>query len=90
MQSSRVGLTPRRHRIIKLDDYPRIIESTRHHERLQMVSLHEEHGVSELRVSEKCREIVVKLPLEISPSTVNIPLDGAAREVRPPDDRCRG
>ena len=90
MQSSRVGLTPRRHRMIKLDDYPRIIESTRRYERLQMVSLHEEHGVSELRVLGKCREIVVNLPMEISPSTVNIPRDGAAREVRPPDNGCRG
>ena len=34
MQSSLVGLTPRRHRMIKLDDYPRIIESTWRHERL--------------------------------------------------------
>ena len=31
---------------------------TRRHERLQVVSLHEEHGVSELRVLGKCREIV--------------------------------
>ena len=90
MQSSRVGLTPRRHRMIKLDDYQRIIESTWRHERLQMVSLHEEHGVLELRVREKCREIVVNLPVEISPFAVNIPLDGAAREVEPPDNGCRG
>ena len=90
VQSSRVGLTPRCHRMIELDDYPRIIESTWRHERLHMVSLHEEHGVSELRVSGKCREIVVNLPMEISPSAVNIPRDGAAREVRPHDDGCRG
>ena len=90
MQSSRVGLSPRRHRVIKLDDYPRIKISTRRHERLQMVSLHEEHGVSELRVLSKCWEIVVNLPMEISPSAVNIPLDGGAREVRPPDNGCRG
>ena len=50
MQSSWVGLPPRCHRVIKIDDYPRIIVSRRRHERLQMVSLHEEHGVSELRV----------------------------------------
>ena len=54
MQSSRVGLSPRRHRVIKLDDYPRIKILTRRHERLQMVSLHEEHGVSELRGLGKC------------------------------------
>ena len=48
MQSSRVGLSPRRHREINLDDYPRIKILKRHHERLQAVSLHEEHGVSEL------------------------------------------
>ena len=90
MQSSRVGLTPKRHRVIKLDDYPRIIVSMQHHERLQMVSLHEEHGVSELRVLGKCWEIVVNLLVEISPAAVNIPRDGAAREEGPPDNRCRG
>ena len=90
MQSIRVGLTPRRHRMIKLDDYPRIIESMRRHERLQMVSLHEKHGVSELRVRGKFREIVVNFPVEISPFEVNIPRDVAAREVRPPDDGCKG
>ena len=90
MQSSKVGLSPRRHRVIKQDDYLRIKISTRHHKRLQMVSLHEEHGVSELWVLGKCREIVVNLPVEISPSAVNIPQDGTAREVRPPDNGCRG
>ena len=90
MQSSRVGLKSRRHRMIKLDDYPRIIESTRRHEQLQMVSLHEEHVVLELRVRGKCLEIVVNLPVESSPSVVNNPRDGAAREVRPPDDGCKG
>ena len=90
IQSRRVGLSPRCHRVIKLDDYPRIIVSMRHHERLQMVSLHEEHGVSERRVCGKCREIIVNLLVEISPSTVNIPRDGAVREVRRPDDGCRG
>ena len=86
MKSSRVGLTPRCHRMIEFDDYSRIIELTRHHEWLQMVSLHEEHGVSEPRVRGKCREIVVDLPMEISPFTDNIPRDGVAGEVRPPDD----
>ena len=90
MQSSRVGLSPRRHHVIKLYDYPRIKISTQRHEWLQMVSLHEEHGVSELRVLGKCREIVVNLPVEISPSIVNIPRDRAAREVRPPNNGCRG
>ena len=89
MQSSRVDLSPRHHRVIKLDDYPRIIISMRHHEWLQMVSLHEEHGVSKLRVLGKCQEIVVNLPVEISPSAINIPRDGAAREVRSSDNGCR-
>ena len=90
MRSSRVDLSPRRHRVIKLDDYPRIKKSTRHHERLQMVSLHKEHGVLELRVLDKCLEIVVNLLVQVSPTAVNIPLDGAAMEVRPPDNGCRG
>ena len=90
MQSSRVGLMPRRHRVIKLNDYLRIIISTWHHERLQMVSLHEEHGVSELWVLGKYREIIVNLPMEISPAAINISLDRAVREVRQLDNRCRG
>ena len=90
MQSSRVGLLPRRHRVIKLDDYPRIKITTQRHERLQVVSLHEEHGVSELWVLGKCREIVVNVPVQISLTAVGIPRDGAAMEVRPPDNGCRG
>ena len=90
MKSSRVGLSPRCHRMVKLDDYLKIIESTRRHERLQMVSLHEEHGVLELRVRGKFWDIIVNLLMEISPSVVNIPRDRVAREVRPPDDGCRG
>ena len=34
MQNSQVDLTPRRHHVIKLDDYPRKIISTRRYERL--------------------------------------------------------
>ena len=90
IQSRRVGLSPRCHRMIKLDNYPRIIVSMRRHERLQMVSLHKETGVSERLVRSKCREIIVNLPVEIYPSAVNIPRDGAARDVRLPEDGCRG
>ena len=75
--------------MIELDDNPWIKELTLHYEWLQMVSLQEEHGVSEPRVYGKCREIVVHLPMEISIPAANIPLDGVAREVRPPDDGCR-
>ena len=89
MKSSRVGLTPRCYRMIELDNYSRMIELTRHHEWLQTVSLHEEHGVSEPWVCGKYPEIVVHLPMEISPSTGNIPRDGVVWEVRPPDDGCR-
>ena len=86
MKSSRVGLSPGCHRMIKLNDDPRIIELTRHHEWLQMVSLYEEHGVSEPRVCNKCREIIVHLPMKISIPAANIPRDGVAGEVRLPDD----
>ena len=89
MKSSRVGLSPGCHRMIELDDDPRIIELTRHHERLQMVSLHKKHGVSEPQVCVKCREFVVNLSMEISPPVANIPRDGVAGEVRPHDDGCR-
>ena len=88
IKSSRVHLSPGCHRMIELDDDPTIIVLTRHHEWLQMVSLYEEHGVSEPRVRGKCWEIIVHLPMEIFIPTANIPLDGVTEEVRPPDDRC--
>ena len=89
MKSSLVGLSPGCHRMIELGDDPRIIVLTRHHEWLQMVSLYEEHGVSEPQVHGKCREIIVHLPMEISILAANIPWDGVVGEVRPPDDGCR-
>ena len=89
MHSSRVGLMPRCHRMIELDDNPWIKELTRHHEWLQMVSLYEEHRVSEPRVCGKCREIVVHLPMKISIPTANIPRDRVVGEVRSPDDGPR-
>ena len=89
MKSSRVGLSPGCHHLIELDDDPRIIVLTQHHEWLQMVSLYEKHGVSEPRVCEKCQEIIVHLPMEISIPTANIPRDGVVGEVRSPDDGPR-
>ena len=89
MKSSRVGLSPGCHRMIELDDDPRIIVLTRHHEWIQMVSLYEKHGVYEPWVRGKCREIVVHLPMEISIPAANIPRDGVAGEVRSPDDGPR-
>ena len=86
MKSSRVGLSSGCHRMIELDDDLRIIVLMRHHEWLQMVLLYEEHGVLEPRVCEKCREIIVHLPMKISIPAANIPRDGVAGEVRSPDD----
>ena len=89
MKSSRVGLSPGCHSMLELDDNPRIIVLTRHHVWLQMVSLYEEHGVSDPWVSGKCREIIVHLPMEISIPTANVPRDKVAGEVRSPDDGPR-
>ena len=89
MKSSRVGLSSGCHRVKELGDDPRIIVLTRHHEWLQMVSLYEEHGVSEPRVRSKCWEIIVHLPMKISIPATNIPRDGVAGEVRSPDDGPR-
>ena len=89
MKSSRVGLSPGCHSMIELDDNPRVIVLTRHHDWLQMVSLYEEHGVSEPQVRNKCREIIVHFPMEISPLAVDIPRDRVVGEVRSPDDGPR-
>ena len=89
MKSSRVGLSPESHRMIELGDDPRIIELTRHHKWLQMVSLYEENGVLEPQVHSKGREIIVHLPMKISILAANIPRNGVAGEVRSPDDGPR-
>ena len=89
MKSSRVGLSPRCHRMIELVDNPRVVESMWLHELLRMISLYEEHGVSEPRVRSKCRKVVVNLSMEISLLVANIPRDGVAGEVRYPNDAYR-
>ena len=89
MKSSRGGLLPGCHRMIELDDDPRIIELTRHHEWLQMVTLYEEHGVSETRVGGKVQEIIVHLPMKISINAANIPRNWVTEEVRSSDDGPR-
>ena len=40
MKSSRVGLAPGCHRVVEIDDHPRVEKPTRCHERLQGVPLH--------------------------------------------------
>ena len=75
--------------MIELGNDPRIIELKRHHKWIQIVSLYEEHGVSEPRVRSKCREIIVHLPMKISIPVANIPRNGVAWEVRSPDDEPR-
>ena len=89
MKSSRVGLSSGCQRVIELGDNPRIIVLTRYHKWLQMVSLYEEHGVSEPWVCRKCREIIIHLPMKISIPIANIPWDGVAGKVRSPDDGPR-
>ena len=73
MKSSRVGLSLGCHCVVELGDYLRIIVLTWHHEWVQMVSLYEEHGVSEPQVCSKCREIIVHLPNKIFILAANIP-----------------
>ena len=90
MKSSQVRLSLGCHRVIELGDDLRIVVLTRHYKWLQMVSLYEEHGISEPRVRNKGREIIVQLPMIISIPTANIPRYGVAGEVRPPNDGPRG
>ena len=89
MKSSRVPLSPGCHRVIELSDDPRIVVLTLHHKWLQMVTLYEEHGISEPLVHCKGQEIIVQLPMIISIPAANIPRNGVAGKVRPPDDGPR-
>ena len=90
MKSSRVRLSPGCHRVIELGDDPRIVVLPRHHKWLKMVSLYEEHGISEPRVRRKGWEIIVQLPMIISIPVANIPWYGVPGEVRSPDNGPRG
>ena len=90
MKSSRFRLSSGCHRVIELGDDPRIVVLTRHHKWLQMVLLSEEHGISKPQVRDKGREIIVQLPMIISILAANIPKDGVAGKVRPPDYGPRG
>ena len=89
MKSIQVGFSPRSHRMIELGDNQRIIELTRHHKWLQMVSLYEDHGVSKPWVCRKFREIIIHLSMKISIPAANIPRNGVAGKVRLPDDGPR-
>ena len=89
MKSSRVPLSSGCHRVIELGDDPRIVVLTWHHKWLQMVSLYEEHGISEPLVRCKGREIIVQLPMIISIHAANIPRNGVIGKVRPVDDGPR-
>ena len=90
LKSSRVCLSQGCHRVIELGNVPRIVILTRYHKWRQMVLLYEEHELSKPRVRSKGREIIVQLPMIIFIFAANIPRDGVAGEVRPPDDRPRG
>ena len=58
VDDSRMGDSPGCHGVIELNDHPWIEKPVRGHERLQGVSLHKPHGISEFRKGGKIINVV--------------------------------
>ena len=65
MDDSRIEDSPRCHSLIELNDHPRVEESARGHERLQVVPLHKPHGISKLGKGGKIRYVVKDLVVQL-------------------------
>ena len=76
--------------MVKLDDHSRVVKPARGHEWLQGVPLHQAHRISELWIFSEGREIIINLCVHIPLTVISIPWNRAAKEVGPPNDRCRG
>ena len=73
----------------ELQDHPRVIVLPRRHERQQGVVLDQPHQIPESGINHQCRDIVVRLLIELSTVEPYIPRDGVPDEQRPPDPGSR-
>ena len=72
--------SPGGHRVIELQNHPEVIELPRRHEWQQRVVLDQPHRIPESGISHQCRDIVVRLLMELSTVEPYIPRDGVPDE----------
>ena len=69
---SRIGVSPRCHGLIELNDHPRVEKSAWSNERLQGVPVHKPYGVSKLEKGEKSRYVKKDLIVQVLGTTICI------------------
>ena len=69
---SRMGVSPGCHSLIKLDDHTRVEKPAWSHERLQGVSVHKPHRVSELEKGGKRRYVIKGLIVQVLGTTIRM------------------
>ena len=75
--------------MVELQNHPRVIILPRPHERQQRVVLNQPHRIPESGISRECRDIVVRLLMELSAVESYIPRDGVPDKQRPPNPGSR-
>ena len=70
--SSRMGVSPGCHSLIKLDDHTRVEKPASSHERLQGVPVHKPHRVPELGKGGKRRYVIKGLIVQVLGTTIRI------------------
>ena len=71
--------------MVELQNHSGIIVLSRGHEGQQGVGLNQPHRIPEPRINRECRDIVVRLLMELSAVEPYIPWDGVLDEQRPPN-----
>ena len=90
MNSSRIGLSPKGHSVVELDDHPRVEKPTWGHKWLQGVPLYYPHRVDELWICSKGWKIIINFVMRVLGTKIRIFGNRVAVEEGSPDDRSRG
>ena len=75
--------------MVELEYHPGIVELPRRHKWQQGVKLDQSHRVPESGVSHQRRQVVIRLPMEVSGVESDVPRDRVPDEQRSPDPRGR-
>ena len=85
-----MGISPRGHDLIELNDYPGVEKLAWSHEGLQGVLLHKLHSVSKLGEGDESWKIIKVQVVQILSTTVGIAWNRATVEGKPSDKGARG
>ena len=69
---SRIGVSPRCHSLIELDDHSGVEKPALSHKRLQGVPVHKSHGVYELGKGDKSKYVIKDLIVQVLGITIHI------------------